>query len=104
MIFNLKFNLLIVHNHDRMHSTSTTQVLHTATWDYFISRLPYHFGCSPKAVKEAIMTDINDLVQVTDLLGCLSSQSVVYLEFCMGDLIFWKCVLILFPCDCRGLS
>ena len=75
MIFNLKFNLLIVHNHDRMHSTSTTQVLHTATWDYFTSRLPYHFGCSPKAVKEAIMTDINDLVQE------ISSDGSVGLSF-----------------------
>ena len=55
------FSLLIVHNRDGMPSTS--QVLHTTTWDYFTSRLPYRFNRSPKVVKEAIMIDINDLVQ-----------------------------------------
>ena len=54
-------NLLINHNHDRM--SSITRVLHTATWDYFTSFLPYCFTHSPEAVKEAIMRDINDLVQ-----------------------------------------
>ena len=43
--------------------SSTTRVLHTTTWDYFSFRLPFHFGRSPKVMKEAIMTDINDLVQ-----------------------------------------
>ena len=33
------------------------------TWEYFTSRLPYRFIRSPKVVKEAIMTDINDLVE-----------------------------------------
>ena len=55
------FSLLIIHKHDRMSSIS--RVLHAATWVYFTSRLPYRFSRSPKAVKEAIMTDINDLVQ-----------------------------------------
>ena len=55
------FTLLIIHNHDSM--SSTTRVLHTTTWDYFISHLPDRFRRSPLAVKEAIMTDINDLVQ-----------------------------------------
>ena len=55
------FNLLIIHHHDRM--SSITQVLHTATWHYFILNLPVGFVRSPKVVKEAIMTDINDLVQ-----------------------------------------
>ena len=54
-------SLLIIHNHDRM--SSITRVLHTATWFYFTSRLPDRFSRSPKVVKEAIMTDINDLVQ-----------------------------------------
>ena len=39
------------------------RVLHTANWDYFTSRLPGRFSRSPKEVKEAIMSDINDLVQ-----------------------------------------
>ena len=55
------FCLLNIHNHDRM--PSITQVLHPATWDYFTSRLPDRFSRSPKAVKEAIMTDIDDLLQ-----------------------------------------
>jgi len=55
------FSLLTIHNHDRM--SSITRVLHTTTWEYFTSRLPDRFSRSPKVVKEAIMTDINDLVQ-----------------------------------------
>ena len=53
------FRLLIIHNHDR----KSIRVLHIATWDYFTSRLPDRFIRSPKEVKEAIMIDINDLVQ-----------------------------------------
>ena len=55
------FSLLIIHSHDRM--SSITQVLHTTTWGFFTSRLPERFSRSPKVVKEAIMTNINDLVQ-----------------------------------------
>ena len=55
------FILLIIYNHDRM--SSITRALHTTTWEYFTCRLPYRFIRSPKVVKEAIMTDINDLVQ-----------------------------------------
>ena len=55
------FGLLIIHNHDRM--SSIPRVLHSATWVYFTSRLPYRVSRSPKVVKEAIMTDINDLMQ-----------------------------------------
>ena len=32
-----------------------------------------------------------------ELLGHLSLQCVVYLKFCKGVFIFWKCVLIFFP-------
>ena len=53
--------LLLIHNHDRI--SSITRVLHTTTWDYFTSHLPGRFDRSPKVVKEAIMADINDLVQ-----------------------------------------
>ena len=42
---------------------SSTRVLHTTTWKYFTSQLPGRFSRSPKIVEEAIMTDINDLVQ-----------------------------------------
>ena len=59
MIFTLFKSL--IHNHDRM--SPITRVLHTTTWDYFTLRLPDRFSHSPKVVKEAIMTDINDLVQ-----------------------------------------
>ena len=55
------FSLLIIHNHDRM--SSLTRVPYAITWDYFTSRLPYRFIYSPKAVKETIVTDINDLMQ-----------------------------------------
>ena len=41
----------------------TNRVLHTATWDYFTLGLPGYFNRSSKVVKEAIMTDISDLVQ-----------------------------------------
>ena len=54
-------SLLITYNHDRM--SSITRVLHTTTWKYFTSHLPDRFIRSPKVVKEAIMTDINELVQ-----------------------------------------
>ena len=57
----MTFHLLIIHNHDRM--SSTTQVLHTKTWDYVTLYLPSRFDHSPKVVMEEIMTDINDLVQ-----------------------------------------
>ena len=55
------FNPLIIHNYDRR--SSITRVLHAATWDYFTSYLPKRFDVSPDVVKEAIMTDIHDLVQ-----------------------------------------
>jgi hypothetical protein len=42
--------------------SSITRVLHTTTWNYFTSYLPDRFNRSSK-VKEAIMTDIDDLVQ-----------------------------------------
>jgi hypothetical protein len=45
-------SLLIIHNRDRV--SSITQVLLDAAWDYFP---PVHFE------KEAIITDVNDLVE-----------------------------------------
>jgi hypothetical protein len=55
------FSLLITHQHGRR--SSVTRVLHTATWDYFRICLADRFCRSPIVVKEAIMTDINDLMQ-----------------------------------------
>jgi hypothetical protein len=57
------FSLLIIHNYDRTSSITGTRVFHTTTWDYFASHLSDRFDRSPKVVKEAIMTDINDLLQ-----------------------------------------
>ena len=42
--------------------SSITRVLHSTTWDYFTSRLPGRFSRSQKVVKEAIMTDVYNLV------------------------------------------
>ena len=42
-------------------SPTTTRAPHTATWEFFTSHFPCSFYRSPKEVKEAIMTDINDL-------------------------------------------
>jgi hypothetical protein len=53
-------SLLIIYNYDRM---SITRVLHPETWVYFTSSLPDLFNRSPEEIKEAIMTDIDDLVQ-----------------------------------------
>ena len=95
------FIFLIIYNQDRM--SSITRVLHTTTWDEFTSHLPDRFIRSPKVVKEAIMTDINDLVQEfwrtstdgTDeesifamrrlfeiLQKCLDSFEVCFIYFC----------------------
>ena len=59
---------MIIHNHNRM--SSTTRVLHTTTWGYFNSHLPDRFSRSPQVVKEAIMTDINNLVQEFSGTSC----------------------------------
>ena len=55
------FSLLIIHNHDR--KSPISWVPRPATWKFFTSYLPYRILLSPKVVKEAILTDINDLVQ-----------------------------------------
>ena len=66
----MTFSLLIIHNHDRMPVSSNTRVLHTAVWDYLTSRLPDRFIYSPKVVIEAIITDIDDLVQEFGRTSC----------------------------------
>ena len=87
MIFSI---LIIQKNHDRMPVSSNTRVLLTATWDYFTSRLPDRFIRSPNVVKEAIVSDINDLVQE---FGRTSSDGVGASFFAMRRLlkILQKC-------------
>ena len=53
-------NFLNIYSHDR---TSSITRVHTTTWDYFTESLEGRFIISPNALKEEIMTDINDLVQ-----------------------------------------
>ena len=66
------FRLLIIHDHDR--TSSTTQVIRTATWRFFIASLSDRFGRSPRAVKEAIMTDMNNLVHETSTDGAVGAS------------------------------
>jgi hypothetical protein len=92
------FQSIDYHNHKR---TSSTRVLHTTTWGYFNSHLPDRFSRSPQVVNEAIMTDINDLVQEFSRTSCdiwasffamrrmfeILQQCLVVLEVCF-DIIF----------------
>ena len=92
------FRLSIIHNHDRM--SSIAQVLHTsATWHYFTSSLPDRFIRSPKVVKEAIVTDIDNLVQ--DFWTSSSDGAVGTSVFAMRRLfeILHKCFDILEVCS-----
>ena len=66
------FSLLILHNHDR--KSPITRFPRTATWEFFASVLPNLFRRSPKVVREAIMIDVNDLVQ--EFLRTLSDGAV----------------------------
>ena len=89
MIFSLD---TIIYNHDR--KSSIIQVLHTETWDYFIHALPYHFRHSP-IVKEAIMTDINDLVQELWTSSDVGASESFFEMRCLLD-IFKVCFNIIF--------
>ena len=83
------FSIFIIHNHYRM--SSSTRVLHTATWDYFTSHLSDFFKDSPMVVKETIMTDINDLVQEFWSFWSTSSDEAVGASFfsmrCLLDIL-----------------
>ena len=100
------FGLLIIHNHDR--KSPTAGVPHTATRKFFTTHVPYLFHRSPKVVKEAIMTDINDLVQEfwstssdgdvgESLFGMRRLHEILegYLEVSLHQSRF---------CDCRPLN
>ena len=90
------FKLLIIYNHDRM--SPITRVLHTTTWDYFTSQLPNRFSRSPEVVKEAIMTDINDLVQEFCKTSNDGAQAVGVSFFAMRRLfkILQQCLEVCF--------
>ena len=48
---------------DRNRISSTTRFPRRATWHYFEAYLPDYFMCCSNVVKDAITTDINDLMQ-----------------------------------------
>jgi hypothetical protein len=88
---------------------SITRVLRTTTWNYFTSRLPVRFSRSSKEVKEAIMTDINDLMQ--EFWTSSDHDGVVGASFFAMRRLFeilQKCFDNLIVCfyiiDCRRLS
>jgi hypothetical protein len=105
-------SLLIIHNHHDDRMSSITRVLHTTTWVYFTEHLAYRFIRSPKVVKEAIMTNINDLVQefwTTSSDGAVGASFFAMrrlLEILQKCFDFLKvCFDIIFVfCDCRRLS
>ena len=96
------FNLLIIHNYDRR--SSITRVLHAATWDYFTSHLSYHFVRSPNVVKEAIMTDIDDLVQEFWRTSTDGADGESIFAMCRLNEILGYCLVVCFFGDCRQLA
>ena len=100
------FSSSIIHNHDRM-SSSTPRILHTTTWVYFTKRLALLFIYSPEVVKEEIMTDINDLIvqefstTSNDAVGAMR-RLLAILQECFDYLEV--CFDIISVCDCRRLS
>ena len=87
-------SLSIIHNHARM-SPSITRILHTTTWDFFTRYLQNLFIFCPKVVMEAIMTDINDLVQEfwTSSDGADGASFIAMrrlLEILHESLVLWK--------------
>ena len=93
------FSVLIIHNYDRR--SSITRVLHAATWNYFILFLPDHFIRSPNVVKEAIMTDIHDLVQEFSTDG---ADGEPIIAMCRLNEILGLCLEVCFFGGCRQLA
>ena len=75
-----------------------TQVLHATTWHYFSSSLPESFIRSPNVVKEAIMTDINDLVQEFWRTSCDEAVGANFFAMRRLHEILQKCSDILEVC------
>ena len=96
------FSLLIIHDYDRR--SSITRVLLAATWNYFTSRLPSHFHRSSNVVKEAIMTDICDLVQEfwTTSTDGADGESIIAM-YRLNE-ILGHCLKVCFFGDCRRLA
>ena len=95
-------NLLIIHNYDRR--SSITRVLHAATWNYFLSDLPNHFMLSPNVVKEAIMTDIHDLVQEFWRTSTDGADGEPIFAMCRLHKILGRCLEVCFFGDCRQFA
>ena len=95
----MMFSLLIIHNYDRR--SSITRVLHAATWNYFISHLPDYFDHSPDVVREAIMTDIHDLVQEFWSTSTDGADGESIIAMCRLNEILGWCLKVCFFGDCR---
>ena len=95
-------NLLIIHNYDRR--PSVTRVLHAETWNYFARHLPDHFIRSSTVVKEAIIKDINDLVQEFRRTSTdeLNKESIY--GMCRLHKILQRCLKVCFVADCHRLG
>ena len=96
------FSLLIIHNYDRR--SSITRVLHAATWNYFTSNLLRRFDCSPNVVKEAIMTDIHDLVQEFWRTSTDGADGESVIAMCHLNEILELCLKVCFFGDCRQFA
>ena len=96
------FSLLIIHNYDRR--SSITRVLHAATWNYFTSHLLDHFDDSPDVVKEAIMTDIHDLVQEFWRTSTDGADGESIIAMCRLHKILGRYLEVCFFGDCRRLA
>ena len=81
-----------------------TRVLHAATWNYFISHLPIHFYHSPIVVKEAIMTDIHDLVQEFWRTSTDGADGESIIAMCRLNEILEECLKVCFFGDCLLLA
>ena len=74
--------------------SSISRVLHSATWVYFSSHLPDRFCRSPQEVKEAIMRDINGLVQ--ELTRTSSDVGATFFEMRCLLKILQRCLSVCF--------
>ena len=71
--------------------SSITRVLHTTTWGYFTEYLASRFIRSPKVVKEAIMADINGLVQEFRMSSRNGAFGESFVAMCRLGEIFRVC-------------
>ena len=81
---------------DRNRISSATRFPHRATWHYFKSYLPAHFMRCPKVVKDAITTDINDLMQQFWRISTDEAVDIFSLAMCRLREILQACLHIMF--------